>query len=350
MAAPRFLFIVRYRSDSGGNCPFNNGSLWTGGLYYSALFVVQMLNSFGIFAQIEQVVDNNSIDAVVAKWQPTTVIIEGLWVVPEKFAVLQKLWPAVTWIVRCHSEIPFLAYEGIAIDWLLRYVKYENLAIASNSTYGTRDFEAVIHAAESSWGKDQIARKVFHLPNWYPQVDPLPLKKPNNVLDVGCLGAIRPLKNQLIQAVAAVEWAQKSKKLLNFHVNGRVEQCGDSVLKNIAALLKGTGNVLVEHPWVPRDQFLARLAGLDLGMQVSFSETFDITAADTVALGVPLVTSNEVVWSSPSCQAVPTNAASIVARLKAVTGGRKSIITAENQHRLRAFCKESEETWLDFAS
>ena len=350
MSQAKILMIVKYREDSGGKCAYDGTPHCYGGLYNSALFVVQMLNSFGIWARLEQVCDNNGIDAVVYKLKPTTVIIEGLWVIPEKFVVLQRLHPLVSWIIRCHSEIPFIAYEGISMDWLTKYVQYSNLAIASNSLYATRDFETLVSCANPSWNRFQLEKKVFHLPNWYPAVLPLDLKKPNNVLDVGCFGAIRPLKNQLIQALSAVEWAKGLKKLLRFHVNGRMEQGGESVFKNMLALMTSTHNILVQHAWAERDQFLQRLSGMDVAMQVSFSETFDITAADSVSLGIPLVTSDEVVWASPHSQAQQTNAASILARLKAVSGRSKCIILSENQLRLRLFCQESEDTWKNFAS
>jgi hypothetical protein len=232
----------------------------------------------------------------------------------------------------------------------MKYVQYGNLAIASNSVYGTRDFEVMVSAANPSWGSSRLDQKVLHLPNWYPPVTPLALKTRNKALDVGCFGAIRPLKNQLTQGLAAVEWARQSNKLLRFHVNGRVEQGGDRVLKNLLALMVNTKNILVQHAWAPREQFLQRLAGMDVGMQVSLSETFDITAADTVALGIPLVTSNEVRWSSPASQAISPNVASILARLNAVTGRSRAVIIAENQFRLRACCHESETVWRDFAA
>jgi hypothetical protein len=340
----RLLFIVKYRQDSAGHCVYDGTPHCFGGLYHSALFVVQMLNTAGIWAKLVQVCDNNGIDAQVAAWKPTHVIIEALWVVPSKFAILQALHPSVQWIVRCHSEIPFLAYEGIAMDWLTRYVEYQNVSIANNSAYGVRDFTSIVVASGVS------ASKVHFLPNWYPFY-PIGLNKlPSSTLDVGCFGAIRPLKNQLIQALAAIEWARSLGRRLMFHINGRTEQGGDNVVKNLAALLSATGNTLVQHPWQLRGDFLNTLATLDVGMQVSFSETFDITAADTVVMGVPLVTSNEVVWSSPLAQAQTTNAASILSVLERVTGPRQREIAGMNLDGLRAFSEQSQQTWKAFAS
>jgi hypothetical protein len=346
----RILFFVKFREDSGGNCAYDGTPNCYGGLYNSALFVVEMLNALGIEAKLVQVCDNNEIDREVTAYKPSTVIIEGLWVVPEKFVVLQRLHPLVNWIIRCHSEIPFIAYEGVAMDWLTKYVQYSNISIANNSLYGTRDFESIISAANRGWNQDELERKVLYLPNWYPPVEPIQTKAPDNVLDVGCFGAIRPLKNQLIQGLAAVEWARGVNKLLRFHVNGRVEQGGGSVLKNLLALMRSTNNILVQHLWATRPQFLQRLSRMDVSMQVSFSETFDITAADSVALGIPLVTSNEVSWASPTNFAAQTNAASILKKLMLVTGQFRQTIAGHNRDRLSLFNLHSEQVWQQFAN
>lgn len=335
----RLLFIVKFKENYDGSCGYDGTPQCYGGLYHSALFVVQMLRAAGVDAKLVQVCDNNDIDREVAAYQPTHVIIEALWVVPEKFQVLRKLHPAVKWIVRCHSEIPFIAYEGVAIDWINQYVRQPNVFVSSNSAYGARDFESIV----GFWKE-----KILYLPNYYP-VKGQTHKFANGTIDVGCFGAIRPLKNHLIQALAAIEYARRLKKPLRFHVNNRCEQGGDAVLKNLRALFRYEGQTLVEHPWETREEFLATLTTTDVGMQVSLSETFDITAADTVALGIPLVTSSEVVWASKHSQAEPTNTASILAKLQAVTGLWSGWIRRDNLNRLESYCAESRAAWTQFA-
>jgi hypothetical protein len=77
-----------------------------------------MLVANGVDSTIIEVIDNNGIDREVTKYKPTHVIIEALWVIPSKFEILTKLHPNVKWIIRLHSEIPFLANEGIAMEWM----------------------------------------------------------------------------------------------------------------------------------------------------------------------------------------------------------------------------------------
>ena len=66
------------------------------------------------------------------------------------------------------------------------------------------------------------------------------------------------------------------------------------------------------HPWLEREDFLALLSTMDISMQVSFTESFNIVSADATALNVPIVVSPEVYWASSRFFADPTNRGSIV--------------------------------------
>lgn len=83
-------------------------------------------------------VDNNCINKFVTEFRPDVVVIEALWVVPEKFDELISLHPKVKWTVRIHSEIPFLAYEGTAMDWIHGYIE-RGVQVSVNSRRTQRD-------------------------------------------------------------------------------------------------------------------------------------------------------------------------------------------------------------------
>ena len=138
------------------------------GLYNSASFMSDMLNQSGIESKISVVVDNNNIDREVTKYKPTHVMIEALWVVPSKFLILTKLHPHVKWIIRLHSEIPFLANEGNALDWIGDYINFKNVSVAVNSPRIERDLRDFIRT-KTGWTKKQIDKKITYLPNYYPQ-------------------------------------------------------------------------------------------------------------------------------------------------------------------------------------
>lgn len=142
MHRSRVLFICKK-----GNV-YNHYGYPSSGLRNSATFVVNMLRGNGIPAKFVEVADNNGIDREVAAYRPTHVIIEALWVVPSKFAVLQRLHPRVHWTVRINSEIPFLANEGSAMEWILGYLGNGGIDVAPNSRRTLTALRELVPAAE----------------------------------------------------------------------------------------------------------------------------------------------------------------------------------------------------------
>ncbi len=301
---------------------------------------VEVLNRAGISAKFIIVTDNNDIDREVRAYNPTHVIIEALWVVPTKFAVLTKLHPKVEWIVRIHSEVPFLAMEGISIEWLLDYVKYSGVFVSGNSPNLNAAIKDILYSAYED--HNFVDEKNIYLPNCYvaddvPARDPLPRDR----LHIGCFGAIRPFKNQLMQAIAAMTYAESLGLPLVFHMNGtRQEVGGAPVLKNLLALFENSPHHTLElHPWLNHDDFLKLCATMHLGMQVSFSESFNIVTADLVMVGIPTVVSPAIYWMPKGFMADPTNLADIMDKLGYVAGSENWIFF---KHRaLRSLQKQS---------
>ena len=307
---PKVLLITKQRG------PY---AYTSSGLRNSVGFICEMLNNMGIDAKTVDVVDNNAIDKEVYDYRPSHVIIEAFWVVPKKFKVLKKLHPDVKWIVRDHSDFPFMETEGVAIRWMFEYVK-QGITIGCNKRSTALELGRLLDT------------KVAYLPNYYPVThepqdeEPLePMHQPihSREINIGCFGAIRPLKNQLVQAIAAIRYADAHNKRLTFYVNsGRVESCGDQVVKNLRALFGhvGRGHILCEVPWLEHDAFIFLLKSkIDLSMQVSLSETFNIVTADAVNCCVPVVVSPEVWWVSPKCMvSETTNIEAIVKKIEDV--------------------------------
>lgn len=300
----KVLFICKKRKSSG---PGPYASLVSSGLLNSATFVNNMLVKNGIDSKIVEVIDNNGIDKEVHDFKPTHVIIEALWVVPSKFEILTKLHPEVKWIIRLHSEIPFLANEGIAFNWIYQYTQYKNVSISVNSNRIKSELDAILN------------KPTIYLPNFYPITKKNKLSN-NKIgeIHIGCFGAIRPLKNQLMQAVSAIKFANEENLKLYFHINGtRIENNGDPVLKNIRDLFLGQEkHELVEHSWMEHDQFVELVQSMDICMQVSFSETYNIVTADAVNGLIPVVVSPELRWVFGLFKASPVSSKNIVNKLK----------------------------------
>jgi hypothetical protein len=332
----RILFILKKQNSYGS---YTSG--FSSGLYNSAKFAADMLTAAGYTVKLVEVVDNNSIDAQVTAFKPNIVIIEALWVVPSKFAVLTALHPNVTWIVRVHSEAPFLAQEGIAIDWISQYPAYPNVFVAVNS-------REAHHEVQTFWAaKDIHAYKLLYLPTFYPAPwHPTRHKRfSGTVINVACMGAIRPLKNHLTQAIAAIRFADERGWTLRFHINvTRNEAGGNAPYRSVVSLFTGTPHTLVQHDWMTHSDFLAFLQGIDLGLQVSFSETFNIVMADTVASGVPAVGGHAIRWLPEASQVSAISIAAIADKMGQALNNHERVI--ENFHALQKDAHEAREAWM----
>ena len=344
MSTSKTLFILKRKQNYNLSSDYNI-SLSTG-LYNSAQFMNQMLLDGGFNSQLVVVNDNNDIDREVTLHKPTHVIIEALWVVPSKFEVLCKLHPNVKWVIRLHSEIPFLANEGMAMNWIAEYSKFDNIIISCNSPQTNKDIEFYLTH------KLGVTKKVEFLPNFYPQnYKTKSFNRKSDIINVGCFGAVRPLKNHLIQAIAAIKFADKIGKKLHFHINSdRVEQKGEPILNNLIATfeqLNHKGHKLIHHDWSVREQFIELCSTMDIGIQVSFNETFNIVGADIVSQGVPLVSSPEIPWVSKLFITRQTNTDDIVDSLLC-TYKFSGINVMLNQMYLKSYTNNSKRIWFKF--
>jgi len=103
--------------------------------------------------------------------------------------------------------------------------------------------------------------------------------------------------------------------------------------------------ILVEHGWLPHDQFLKLIASMDVLLQVSFSETFNIVAADAVVQNVPIVVSDEIFWASTFAKTDFNNSRDICEKIDQVINWKR-IINPLNLKGLRNYNRKSKEVLL----
>ncbi len=329
----RILFIVK-RNETYG---FKTYCRKNSGLWNSTEFVASALRSRGYHAHVAEVTDNNDIDREVTAFNPHVVIIEALWVVPEKFDILKQLHPGVKWYCHLHSNMSFLASEGIAVAWLKDYYE-QGLDIIVNSEFAKDAVSIIIDDSDA----------VHFCPNVYARETHAPKCAPAGThINIGCFGAVRPLKNQLNQAIAALSYAKQEGKYLRFHMNGSRVEHGACALRNIEALFSADNAELILHPWYEHDTFMHVLRHeIDLGMQVSLSETFNIVTADYVAAGLPVVVSSAISWISRWNQVPCEDSLEITEGIRRVWGGR--LLTRWNQRLLRNYSADALKDWVTF--
>jgi hypothetical protein len=248
--------------------------------------------------------------------------------------------------------MPFLAGEGMAFDWLGDYAAFANVVIGVNAPRMLEEIRFFL-LTKYSWTEEEVNRRVVYLPNYYP-VSTFKFKEyspETGYIDIGCFGAVRPLKNHMLQAIASLQLAESLGLKLRFHINGgRLEMKGEPVISNLRSLfahLSDKGHTLVNHQWTPREEFLLLCGKMDIGMQVSFSETFNIVGADFVSQGVPLLGSSEIPWASIEFNSAPTNSAEIFEKLLH-THHHPERNVVKHQALLARYVMETKRIWTNY--
>jgi hypothetical protein len=285
----RILFILKERFYA--NTTKTNKSY---GLMNSARQVAEYLETLGHECKLAQVIDGNFIDKEVYHFKPDVVIIEALWVTGDKLKELIELkrYKNIKWIVRVHSDIGFLAAETMALKYVDDYIemKKENLFISMNNyTFNEHIGQALQH-------------EFVYLPNIITIKDyKIKKQKIKNHIDIACFGSLRILKNQCYQALCAMEMANRLNKKLKFHVTVDIGMDDTTsnrypVLKNLEEMFRNSRHELVKHAWLENQDFHHLVKEMDIGMQVSYTESFNIVAADFVNHNIPIVVSDAVKW------------------------------------------------------
>jgi hypothetical protein len=348
------IFYRDFKDYGEGSCDYDDYDGYeenTGGGYrchrglgVNAVQTAKVLRKNGIFCDVAPVSGLEDVRTKLASQIPTHAIFQALWIPSDEMAKLCAEFPDTHFIVRCHSQIGFLQVEPSAIktlrDLLFQQELLLNLSVSSN-TLRLQGFM-----------QDVYKSKVLYLPNLY-DLERVKRKRDESfnhrVLRIGSFGAHRLLKNHTTAAAAAMMMAQRHSSDLEFYVNsGRAEnEKKDAILLSLQHML---GRVpwakLVEVPWAEWSEFRQTIANMDLCMQVSFTETFNIVTADAVAEGVPTVVSEAIEWAPESWKADTDNADDIArtgACLLWDTHG-----AAEGLLALEKYCKDGVSIWLNW--
>jgi len=282
----RVLFVLKDRF-------YNKTHSKSYGLINSSKQVAKYLESEGHVCKVVQVIDANYIDKEVFEFRPDVVIIEALWVSGDKMKELIEIkrYKHITWVVRIHSNIGFLSAETLALKYVNDYISLEkeNLFVSCNNLGFNHNLSKAMNY------KYTYLPNIIDLNFYHKEKNPH-----SHHIDVGCFGSLRILKNQCYQAMCAMEAADRLHKTLKFHitVDVNVDKYGgnNSVLKNLEELFKNSRHELIKHLWLEQDDFRHLIKKMDIGLQVSYTESFNIVSADFVNGGVPIVVSDSIRW------------------------------------------------------
>jgi len=281
----KILFILKDRF-------YNKSHSKSYGLINSSKQVAQYLEKIGHEYKIVQVIDGNSLDKEIFEYKPDMVIIEALWVTGSKIKELMEIprYKNIQWVIRVHSDIGFLSAETLAMKYINDYInlKKDNLFVSCNNL----EFNYFLSKT--------INYDFVYLPNIIElEFTDSELEKKEHI-DIGSFGSLRILKNQCYQAMCAIAAADKLGKKLKFHVSVDINidknENTNPVLKNLEELFSTSEHELIKHSWLANDDFHELIKTMDLGLQLSYTESFNIVTADFVRHGVPIIVSDAIKW------------------------------------------------------
>lgn len=314
------------------------------GLGVNALHSVRVLRRAGVEVDATPAAEPPDVQKALAAHPTVThCVLEAPWVSRAPMIDLLRAFPKVHFLVRSHSQIGFLQVEPSAIQLLRELLvlqeNFLNLTVATNSISLKRFFE-------TAYGGHAL-----YLPNLY-DLERVHRRRGgehhHRLLRIGSFGALRLLKNHTTAAAAALMLAHKRGCDLEFSVSVENDTMGGSaVLDALRKMFAGLEWArLVEHPWQDWATFRRTVGGMDLCLQVSMTETFNVTTADAVAEGVPSVVSPAIDWAPDSWKADPDNLDDIVRIAGALLSCPDS--AQDGLVALGAFMEDAVGRWVDY--
>jgi hypothetical protein len=278
------------------------------GLGISAFCTAKTLRRAGIWAEVWPCPSAEDLRARLAsafaqarangEIPPTHVIISAPWIATQEINAMAVAHPEVLFAVVSHSNVAFLAADPHGIRLLrecsdLQHVTH-NVRVGGVTEKFT-DWATVAWRTDAAW-----------LPNLYDlseAVTPQRRQWGGGTLRIGLFGANRVLKNATTAAAAAAELAMTLRVPTELHVSQ--ENC-DGAQTNVLAELVGTvpNLKLVRAGWLPWPEFRRLVRQMDLMLQPSFTESFNVVTADGIAEGVPSVVSDAIDWAPRRWKAV----------------------------------------------
>lgn len=286
------------------------------GLGVAALNTAKVLQSNGIAVDVWTVLTAADLEKHVAaaiedSTNPhvpplTHVIVSAPWINTSDWQHILSRFRTVQFSVVCHSNIPFLNADPQAVQLMRDALMLEQGNLNFQTAGNSEKFNQFI--------RQTYKRRCWFLPNLYFLDETTEPNRPvwsGDLLRIGCFGANRVLKNATTAGAASLELAARLRVDLELYVNaGRAEGGNMQSLRELFAGVRSAK--LIEINWESWPQFRRTVAHMDLLMQPSFTESFNMVTADGVAESVPSVVGDAIDWAPCSWKANIEDTQSVV--------------------------------------
>jgi glycosyltransferase involved in cell wall biosynthesis len=313
------------------------------GLNVAGYATAKVLNASGIKTTVFPVRHNVDLVDAIEKYNRehkhplTHVVISAPWLSLYDLEQILKHFRTIKFAVLSHSNVGFLQADFDGVKLLREYQKlsrrHRNFRVGGNS----KKFSAWLTAATS--------HKALLLPNLYP----LPHIRPNKpywggTIKVGAFGAVRPYKNFMTAAGAAIALQHFTGSKVEFHMSSGGEEGDTRAIEQLFQDIPGVR--LIKHPWTLWHDFIQLIASMDVLMQPSFTESFNMITADGISVGVPSVVSTAINWAPASWVADSDNALSVCSVAIRLLVNSES--RGEGYDALKKHNEASLDYWFDF--
>jgi hypothetical protein len=272
------------------------------GLQISAVNTAKVLLAAGVDVLMYPITGIPDLETLIEQYKPTHVVLFAFFLPPADIGTMLAKFPYITFAINCHSNIAFLQSEAQAITTIRDLLDLEQTSFNFHVSGNSLEFQtAVLRSYESPCA---------YLPNLYFLDNPersYRARYNGGTLRIGSFGALRPLKNPTVSAIAALEMASAVGADLEFYINvGRTDGWGGRTLAAVRAIMQNLpGRKLIEIPWQDWPSHRRLVRTMHVMLQPSFSETFNIVTADGAAEGIPSVVSHAIEWAPDKWKANP---------------------------------------------
>jgi hypothetical protein len=264
------------------------------GLGVAAINTAKVLRRDGIVTDVWPILSAADLRARLEVKPVEQVIISAPWIPTVELQDLAYQFTGTNFAVVCHSNVGFLQADPNGVKLVRETLELEmathNVRLGGNS----RRF---CHWIESTFGGH-----CYYLPNLY-YLDCQPNRQRpfcgGGTLRIGVFGAVRPLKNLMSSAGAALEISRRLRVPLELWISGgRAEGGGETVLAAVKQMIAGLPNVELKlNGWQSWPNFRKTVAHMHLLLQPSYTESFNMVTADGTAEGVASVVSEAIDWA-----------------------------------------------------
>jgi hypothetical protein len=282
------------------------------GLHVAGHTTAAYLRSKGVDVSVFPVRHNIDVVNALAQYEETHsepithAVISAPWLSVYDLRCLIEKYADVRFVILSHSNVGFLQADPGGVELFRKYAElartHSNLLVGGNS----RRF--------AEWFQMAYLEKSICLPNLYPsqKITSKSWEETFSCVRIGAFGAIRAEKNFMTAAAAALIIRRTMGVPVELHMTTGGEVRHSMTLRAIVEMTSNVdGFTLVDHKWETWDKFITLVATMDLLIQVSYTESFNMITADGISVGVPSVISPVISWAPDDWKADPDDAVDV---------------------------------------